>query len=146
MNVSIQLKVKSFIRDPNDTDLGRKIIENSILLIDQLGFEAFTFKKLASIIDSTEASVYRYFENKHKLLIYLISWYWSWLEYRLNVEFLKVHKPEQKLDFFLKVITTPGNVDSEFKFVNGVALHRIVVSESPKAFLTKDVDADNKDG
>jgi hypothetical protein len=26
--------------------------------------------------DTTEAGIYRYFENKHLLLTYIISWYW----------------------------------------------------------------------
>ena len=55
-------------RDPQETVLGQKIIKHSIVLIDEIGFEAFNFKKLASCMKSTEASVYRYFENKHCLL------------------------------------------------------------------------------
>ena len=49
MAVSIQIKLneKLYLRDPQDTELGRKIIQESILLIDELGFENFTFKKLA---------------------------------------------------------------------------------------------------
>ena len=37
--------------------------------------EEFTFRKLAQKINTTEASVYRYFENKHRLLIYILAWY-----------------------------------------------------------------------
>ena len=47
-------------RDPQETELGRKIIEFSIILIEKIGFEAFTFKKLANEIGSTEKSIYRY--------------------------------------------------------------------------------------
>jgi AcrR family transcriptional regulator len=77
-------KKKLFLKDPETTDLGKRIIENSIKLIDELGFDSFNFKKLASSIDSTEASIYRYFENKNKLLFYLISWYWSWVKYNID--------------------------------------------------------------
>ena len=71
--IQIQLNSNLYIRDPQETKLGKKIIEFSIILIEELGFEKFTFKKLAIKIESTEASIYRYFQNKHKLLIYLVK-------------------------------------------------------------------------
>ena len=67
IGIQITLNERLYLRDPQATDLGKKIIKHSILLIDEIGFEAFTFKKLASRMSSTEASVYRYFENKHML-------------------------------------------------------------------------------
>ena len=81
VGIKFKLNDSLFCKDPQDTDLGRKIIKHGILLIDELGFEAFTFKKLAKGIQSTEASVYRYFENKHLLLLYLTSLYWEWVSY-----------------------------------------------------------------
>ena len=78
IGIKISLNDRLYIRDPQGTTLGQKIIKHSILLIDKIGFEAFNFKKLANYMSSTEASVYRYFENKHLLLIYLVSWYWEW--------------------------------------------------------------------
>ena len=85
-NVNIIVSDKIFIKNPESSDLGRKIISGSIDLIDEIGFECFTFRKLAQKIESTEASVYRYFENKQRLLLYLSCWYWSWMEYRLVLE------------------------------------------------------------
>jgi AcrR family transcriptional regulator len=66
MELQVQLKMneKLFVRNPEQTMLGRKIIQRSIQLIQENGFESFTFKKLAEEIGSTEASIYRYFENK----------------------------------------------------------------------------------
>ena len=69
-------------------------INTTFLNMVEIGFESFTFKKLAAKIESTEASVYRYFENKHKLLIYLVSWYWNWVEYRLDMEI--THPPAEQ--------------------------------------------------
>ena len=66
--LQLVLNDRYFLRDPLHTELGTKIVSQSILMIDQLGFEQFTFKKLAHAIGSTEASVYRYFDNKHRLL------------------------------------------------------------------------------
>jgi AcrR family transcriptional regulator len=76
-NIKIQVNSKTYVKDPETSDLGKKIIKNSILLIDEIGFEEFTFKKLGEKIGSNESSIYRYFENKHKLLVYLSSWYWA---------------------------------------------------------------------
>ncbi|HCF62820.1 MAG TPA: TetR family transcriptional regulator, partial [Chitinophagaceae bacterium] len=58
-----------YIKNPDHSEIGRKIIKHGIDLINDLGFEHFTFKKLAVEIGTTEATIYRYFENKHRLLL-----------------------------------------------------------------------------
>jgi len=85
LQLQIIMNEKLFLRNPQLTDLGRKILLHSIQLIHKNGFESFTFKKLAEDIGTTEAGIYRYFENKHRLLIYITAWYWSWLEYRVTI-------------------------------------------------------------
>jgi AcrR family transcriptional regulator len=144
--LSFRLNDHLYLRDPQHTILGQNIIRKSVALIDQLGFEQFTFKKLAAEIDSTEASVYRYFENKHRLLHYLISWYWSWLEYRVDLATVNVLDPEARLKACLRTIAEEKKHDPSFEFVNEEALYRIVVEELDKTYLTKWVDADNEDG
>ncbi len=135
-----------FVRDPQETELGRKIIEESIRMIDELGFEKFTFKKLAIRIDSTEASVYRYFENKHRLLVYLIAWYWNWLEYRIDFGTQNITDPKKKLKIALNLVTEKKLRDPLFPEVDEEALYRIVIWESDKTYLTKQVDEDNREG
>jgi hypothetical protein len=144
--LTFKLNEHLFIRDPQHTQLGQKIISKSVELIDQLGFEQFTFKKLAQEIDSTEASVYRYFENKHRLLLYLIAWYWNWMEYRIDIYTSAVADPKEKLKACLRVIAEEKKYDPTFEFVNEEALHRIVVAELDKTYLTKGVDGYNKEG
>lgn len=146
MIIHIKISENCYLKDPDTTKLGKKIIEQSIKLIDKIGFESFTFKKLANSIDSTEASVYRYFENKHKLLIYLVSWYWNWIEYRFGIEIYNIKDPCHKLNIFIDSITRPVKMDDTFIHVDEIALHRIVVSESSKVYLIKEVDLDNRDG
>lgn len=114
--------------------------------MDKLGFEDFTFKKLATEIGSTEASVYRYFENKHKFLIYLIDWYWTWLEYKIDYHLNNVKDPTERLKICLHKISEEKAVDPDIAYVDERALERIVSSEFEKTFLTKQVDADNKEG
>ena len=96
-NITIAVNEKIFIKNPETSDLGKKIIENSIILIDEIGFEHFTFKKLGEKIGSNESSIYRYFESKQKLLLYLSSWYWGWIEYKLVFATNNIENPLEKL-------------------------------------------------
>ena len=45
-NLKINIPTSVYIKDPESSDLGKRIIEHSICLIDEVGIEAFTFKKL----------------------------------------------------------------------------------------------------
>lgn len=145
---SIKIKVNTsiFLKDPESSELGRRIVSKSVDLMDELGFEHFTFKKLSVAIGSTEASVYRYFENKHKLLLYLSCWYWRFLEYRLRFALANIDSPQTRLIKALEVITKPETVDNTNDFIDINQLNRVVVSESSKAYLTKEVDEENKEG
>jgi AcrR family transcriptional regulator len=137
---------KLYLRDPQHTTLGMSIIQRGIELIDRLGFEQFTFKKLAAEIGSTEASIYRYFINKHRLLAYLISWYWNWEEYRVTMATASLIKPEDKLRAAIRVISSEKKADPNFDFITDEALYRIVLAELDKAYLTKSVDHDHRAG
>lgn len=145
-NIKIRVDEKVFLKDPENSEKGKKIIEYGIKLIDELGLEAFTFKKLAERIGTTEATIYRYFESKHKLLVYLISWYWNWLEYRLVFATSNIASPEDRLRVAIRILSGKISNDMDYAHIDEVTLQRIVTAESAKAFLTKEVDEDNKDG
>lgn len=144
--LQLQLDESLYLRDPQSSDLGQKIVKASIVMIDRVGFEAFTFKKLSIEINSTEASIYRYFENKHRLLIYLIAWYWNYLEYKITFETHNISDPERKLKIALRFITKKLEDDDMFSGISESALQRVVIQESDKTYLTKNVDEDNKEG
>lgn len=144
--IGIKVNEKVFLKDPESSELGRSILEGGIDLIDEIGFEAFTFRKLAHKIGSTEASVYRYFESKQRLLIYLSCWYWRWLDYKLVLATANIDSAEERLKRAVGVIVRQVEVDSDFSHINEVKLNRIIISESSKAFLNKHVDEENKDG
>ncbi len=114
--------------------------------MDELGFESFTFRKLAVRIESTEASIYRYFESKHKLLLYLTNWYWSWMEYRLMFGMANILNPRERLSRAITLLTEQVDEDSNFSHINEVKLNRIVIAESSKAYQYKGVDDENKIG
>ncbi len=147
MDIHVQIKMneKLFLRDPEQSELGKKIIQNSILLIYKNGFEAFTFKKLALDIGSTEAGIYRYFENKHRLLIYLTAWYWSWLEYQVTFQTNNIQDPVVKLKMIIDLLATTVEDDIRTSYVDESLLHQIIITEGTKAYLTKRVSEDNKD-
>lgn len=145
-NVSIQVNEKIYLKNPDSSELGRKIIAYSVDMIDEMGMENFTFRKLAKEINSTEASIYRYFESKHKLLLYLTSWYWGWMEYQLLFTLANVETPQERLKKAILLLTQEVKEDGKFSHINEVKLHHIVVSESSKAYLTKEVDQENKVG
>lgn len=136
---------KLFLKNPDQTELGKKIILHSIQLINKGGFESFNFKKLAEDIGSTEAGVYRYFENKHRLLIYITAWYWSWLEYRVVFNTSNIKDPIEKLKRAIQLLATSVEDDIRTSYVNQSILHQIIIAEGTKAYLTKHVSEDNKD-
>ncbi|PQB07003.1 TetR family transcriptional regulator [Polaribacter filamentus] len=144
--LKISVPEKIFIKDPETSELGKKIIEQGIILICEIGFESFTFKKLGIKISSNESSIYRYFENKHKLLLYLSSWYWAWIEYQLVIETFSIANPEEKLEKAITIVTRTIHEDSNFSHINETLLYKIIVNESSKAILTKEVDSENKEG
>ncbi|MDQ3534024.1 MAG: TetR/AcrR family transcriptional regulator [Bacteroidota bacterium] len=146
MNIQIKVEEKVYLKDPEGTELGRKIIQHGILLIDELGLESFTFKKLAERIGSTEATVYRYFISKHMLLIYLISWYWNWLEYRILFATNNISSPEERLKIVIGILSGKIANDQNFSHIDEIILQKIVVAESAKAYLTKEVDENNREG
>jgi hypothetical protein len=144
--IHITINPELYSKDPNSSELGRKIVSKSIEMIDELGFESFTFRKLGQNIGSNESSIYRYFESKHMLLLYLICWYWSWVEYRLVFTTTNIKSPQTKLEEAVQILTKEVIVDNSFSYINEVILHRIIIAESSKAYHTKEVDIENEKG
>jgi AcrR family transcriptional regulator len=145
-NIIISVNEKLYVKNPETSDLGKKIIENSILLIDEMGFENFTFKKLGERIGSNESSIYRYFESKHKLMLYLSSWYWGWMEYKLVFATTNIYNPFDKLRKGIQIVTEKVEDDSATLHINEAVLNKIIIAEFTKTILTKEVDEENKEG
>ncbi|MFN8673019.1 MAG: TetR/AcrR family transcriptional regulator [Candidatus Sericytochromatia bacterium] len=139
IQIKITLNEALFLRDPEDTKLGKKILESSIILIHKLGFEKFTFKKLAEEIDSNEQSIYRYFENKHQLLKYLVAWYWAWLEYQLEIKTAYINEPNEKLKIVLKILSDSVKRDPNFDHIDEAILAHIVTKTAPISYITDEV-------
>ncbi|WP_338876855.1 TetR/AcrR family transcriptional regulator [Spirosoma sp. SC4-14] len=143
-SVHVRMNERLFLRDPEGSDLGRRIIRQGILLFNEIGFEDATFKKLAERLNTKEASIYRYFENKHRLLVYLVAWYWQWMDFQLVFQTNNLADPQQKLQRLLRVLLL---IDIHETLANDIdirALHNIVVREASKAYLTHHVTEDNR--
>lgn len=134
------------LRDPQQTELGKRIICNSIELLDELGLEAFTFRKLAERLGSAEASIYRYFSSKHQLLLYLVSWYWDWVHYLVNQAVAQEHSPYAKVRAAIGALTRPFVSNPAVDYIDEHLLHRVVINEGSKAYHTKSVDKENSKG
>jgi AcrR family transcriptional regulator len=145
-NIIISVNNKLYVKNPETSELGKKIIEQSILLIDEIGFENFTFKKLGEKINSNESSVYRYFESKHKLMLYLSSWYWGWIEYKLVFGTSNIENAMEKLKKAIIVVTEKVEDDNATLHINESILNKIIIQEFTKTLLTKEVDEENKEG
>jgi AcrR family transcriptional regulator len=148
MNVSnrISLNEGLYLKDPQASELGRKIINHSILMIDELGFEQFTFKKIAFEIKSTEATIYRYFKNKHILLIYLVSWYWEWVSFLTKKNTQNTSDAQEKLRIIIHSFVFASKENPSVAYVNESILHNLVISEGMKAYHTKNIDKENSQG
>ena len=144
--ISIKVNENVFIKDPDNSELGRKILTQGIELIDKIGFENFTFGKLSKIIKSSEASIYRYFESKHKLLLYYASWYWSWMEFSIVFKIANIDSPKDRLVRTLKFLTQEIEIDKSFSHINETKLNKIIINESSKVYHTIEVDSENRDG
>ncbi|WP_106565699.1 TetR/AcrR family transcriptional regulator [Cecembia rubra] len=134
-----------FLKDPFSSDLGRGIITNSIEMMIELGFENFTFKKLSTKIGCTESAVYRYFENKHKLLLYLTSWYWGYVQQNLIFGTANMADPRRKLEIAIRILVH-GPIFTKNDFIDPLALRRLLTDEATKAIMTKEVDEEYQKG
>jgi AcrR family transcriptional regulator len=145
-NIVITVNDKLYVKNPETSELGKKIIEHSILLMDEIGFDSFTFKKLGERIGSNESSIYRYFESKHKLLLYLSSWYWAWIEYKMVFATNNISNPKVRLHKAIEIVTAKIEDDSNTLHINESILNRIIIAEFTKTLLTKEIDEENKIG
>ena len=146
MDLQLSFKVNDwlYLKDPESSETGKHIVKAAIDLIYELGFEQFTIKKLSLEVECTEATIYRYFENKHRLLLYIVNWYWCYMEFLLVFRLQNVTNNKEKLKVIINLLThelpeSTGKSDYNKKF-----LSHIVIAESSKAYLVKDVAEFNK--
>jgi len=146
MDIKFDLNKSLYNKDPQESNLGKRILEFSIILINEIGFEAFNFKKLAKEIGSAEKSIYRYFENKHFLLLFLTSWYWEWVYYLIFINIKNIENPKKKLEIAIDNLVRATSENPMNKYINENLLHKVVINEGGKAYHVNAIDEENKAG
>jgi AcrR family transcriptional regulator len=146
LQISLTVNSELYIKDPLSSSIGKSILEEGLNLIEECGFENFTFLKLAQRIETTEATIYRYFKNKHLFLLYLTNVYWSWLEYRITIATLNIDNPSLKFSKVLHEICHLANDANKLLPVNETKLQQVIINESTKTYFTNQVDEENKAG
>ena len=124
--------------------MGTRILADGLLLLNELGLEAFTFKKLAERIGCTEVTVYHYFANKQRLLQYYFQVYWLWLYTHCQQEGRNLNDPQERLRGDIRVICGIWPADARATHFEPSALRELVINEGSKSFMHKNVDSDNK--
>lgn len=143
--IRVDVSPNLYFKEPFSSDLGVLIVREGAQMIQEIGIELFTFKKLAQRIGSTEAAIYRYFENKHMILLYLCAWYWAWMEHNLVFATSNIKDPSERLGIGIRLMVD-GPVYLENEFLDPKLLRKLVIYESIKGYLTKSVDFEHESG
>jgi AcrR family transcriptional regulator len=146
LNIHIELSEDLYLKNPESSDLGKRIVCQGIDMINTIGFESFTFKKLGEKLNSNESTIYRYFKNKHLFLLYLTNWYWTWVEYKIVFATTNISSSTKKLKNAIDILTDVINESSEMFFLNEVALYKLISNEGNKSFHTINVNKENQKG
>jgi AcrR family transcriptional regulator len=145
-HLTVKLDPSLYLKDPESSEIGKEIVRVSVEMLSEGGLESFTFRKLAVELSSTESTIYRYFHNKQQLMMYLASWYWSVLEWRLAFATANLDDPGKQLERSLETLSARVTDLKETTHVNEILLHKIVVSESFKAFVMKGMEKKERIG
>ncbi|MBU6323957.1 MAG: TetR/AcrR family transcriptional regulator [Bacteroidetes bacterium] len=134
----------AYLKDPDSSETGRDILLFGAEMMACGGIESFTFRKLASRAGITEATVYRYFSNKHQLLLYLLNRYWNALEYKAMQETVHINEPLERLQRLAELLTGPVAQAGKDEFAGH--LYAIAMSESVKVHLGTETGSDWQKG
>ena len=143
--IDVQVPENLYIKNPRESRVGKDILAHGAAMIAKCGIEAFNFLKLASECQCTEATIYRYFENKHKLLLYYLNLFWGWQEYFMVMRTHSVEEPGKRLKEVVSVLShpeIPSNTDPAY----GANIVEIATSEGVKIHLSREVGAEITDG
>ncbi len=143
--IKVEVSPKLYAKEPFSSDLGILLVKEGAKLLREMGLELFTFKKLAQKIGSTEAAIYRYFENKHMFLLYLCAWYWTWMEHNLVFSTTNIPDPAERLEIGVRLMVD-GPCFLENEFLDPKLLRELMINESIKGYMTKTVDSEHESG
>ncbi|MGV9013679.1 MAG: TetR/AcrR family transcriptional regulator [Flavobacteriales bacterium] len=132
------------LRDPAASAIGGRILSEGLALMNDIGLEAFTFKKLTEHAGCTEATIYKYFPNKQRLLQYYFQLYWMWLDTHCQQEGRSLADPWARVQGDIRALCGLWSKDAMAAQLDPVDLRALVLVEGSKSFLHRNVDEDNK--
>jgi AcrR family transcriptional regulator len=149
MNVSME-KTNStclYNKDPQSSTLGQNLLKESAKILAEEGFDTFTLKKLAQNLQTTESSVYRYFDNKHRLLVYHVNFYWNWLTEQVDIQCCQrtLHGKDAVCKVF-EIMCFPERFAWPSAQIDFECMHKILTHQSVKAYFSQHVDLENREG
>ena len=80
------------------------------------------------------------------LLLYLVSWFWEWVSKLIDIHTSEINDPIQRLRKIIFTMVFASKENPSIEYVNESVLHKIIISEGAKAYHTKSVDNENKEG
>lgn len=134
-----------FVKNPRESELGMKILHKGTEMLAKEGIDSFNFKKLAIAIQTTEASAYRYFDNKHKFLLYVINIYYGWMEYSIAVAEYEEKKTENKIKRAIESIIAPNHMPVDnVEFAKNI--RKVAIQEGVKLHFNLHIKDEIKNG
>jgi AcrR family transcriptional regulator len=145
-HVSMVFDKRLYSKDPMSSSLGQELIKKSVEMIYQDGLEQFTFKKLANALGSTESTMYRYFHNKHQLAMYLASWHWSQMEWRIAFATANIADPHVRIHNTIRELCLWVKDTPPARHLNELKLQRILITEGLRGFIPQECSKNDKEG
>ncbi len=145
-DISFELPEKLFLKDPQQSSYGKRLLGSTVELLLEIGFESFTFKKLGAKMSSSEVSIYRYFENKHLLLLFMYCWYWEWMNYTINTNIRNLKDPQEKLMRSINTLIFAHKNQKVSSYLDEELLFQVMLNEGSKTYHVHNIDDENKYG
>lgn len=143
-HVSLVFDKGLYTKDPMSSAIGQEIIRQSVEMISATGLDQFTFKKLAQQLQSTESTVYRYFQNKHQLATYLASYHWSLMEWRIAFATANITNDQTRFENALRELCRWVVDDPESSYINEAKLQHMVITSGFNTFLPLELSKSEK--
>ncbi|MFN8332881.1 MAG: hypothetical protein U0T81_16985 [Saprospiraceae bacterium] len=78
------------------------------------------------------------------MLLYILNWYWCYMEYLLMYRLVNISDIKARLEIVLELLTSELPESSGHLDYNLQLLNHIVIAESSKVYLIKEVSEINK--
>jgi AcrR family transcriptional regulator len=145
LHLNLDLPSCLYLKNPESSDLGKRILIEAASFIGSNGIDEFNFLKLAKKVGCTEATVYRYFHNKQQLVQYLLNIYWGSICVEIEYSTRQIKSARKKLKTAIEILSSPhpeNFTDNKL----AAAVVSVVMSEGVRIHLRPQLDDEIKAG